>query len=207
MAVQVSLDGLCRSARAGDAGAETRLCSELRVRFLPIAKRRVREEDAEDLVQDALLVVHRKYRERAGSGGVLVWGLAILRNVIGNYYQARRREGGRRGAAENLEEFPAGEAGAAGDGAADLLEKLGAALAELAARFPRCGRIFEILLANLEAHGPAREAAESAWQAAQQELPNMTRNAFHVSLHRCRERLREIMEPRPLGARARREAN
>jgi len=207
MAARVFLDDLCRSARAGDADAETRLCSELRVRFLPIAKRRVREEDAEDLVQDALLVVHRKYRERAGSGGVLVWGLAILRNVIGNYYQARRREGGRRGTAESLEELPAGEAAAAGDGAAGLIEELGAALAELAARFPRCGRIFEVLLANLEAHGFGREAAETAWQAVQEELPNMTRNAIHVSLHRCRERLREIMESRPRSERAKREAS
>ena len=91
-----SLDGLCAAALARDARAEAALFATLRERFLAVAKRRVREDDLEDLVQDALRIVHQKHGQRQPGPGILVWSLAVLRNVIGNYYQAKEMASSKR---------------------------------------------------------------------------------------------------------------
>ena len=67
-----SLDYLSQRALTGDAGAEAELFNALRVRFLVIAKRRVREDSVEDVVQDALRIIHEKHQQRKPERGFLV---------------------------------------------------------------------------------------------------------------------------------------
>ena len=85
------LDTIAARARSGDRAAEETFFEALRVRFLAIAKRRVRRDDLEDVVQEALRVIHAKYRQTEPQARVLTWAMVVLRNVIGNYYQKRKK--------------------------------------------------------------------------------------------------------------------
>jgi len=193
----LSLDELCDRALAGDGRAEADLFSALRVRFLQLAKRRVQTDHTEDVVQDALKIVCHRYRERKQGVGILVWSLTVLRNVIGNYYQARQRE---RQHMDFVSELPRDAAGKddpleevmAGEGDLAIRE----AIAELARRFPRCGRIFFHLLASLQRGGSTQDVSTRTLQAVQQEIPTLTRNGFYTALHRCRAHLRAIWDQR-----------
>ncbi len=75
----------------GDERAESDLFQELRVRFLIITKKRVHADHVEDVVHETLEVILAKYRTLDRDRGLLLWSLTVLRNVIGNHYQAQRR--------------------------------------------------------------------------------------------------------------------
>ncbi len=47
--------------------------------------------DAEDLVQETLLTMTAKCPEIELEKGLLIWGMGILRNKVGNYYRKARR--------------------------------------------------------------------------------------------------------------------
>ena len=194
-APEASLDELCARSLAGDHAAETALFTSLRVRFATIAKRRVHRDHLEDVVQDTLHIVLGKYRQRPLTTGILVWSLTVLRNVIGNYYQARRREMDRVVQVEDLQSL----AGAATWDPADCLEAsevtahLEAAIATLASKFPRCGKIFAGILASLELGGGPREISQRALEMIRREQPDLTPNHFYVALHRCRAQLRALL--------------
>lgn len=194
----LSLDALRRRALAGDRTAETALFAELRVRFLMLAKRRVRPDHAEDVVQEALGIVLRKYRRLPPERGILVWSLTILRNVVGNYYQGRHRDAGQTVRVADWR-HTVETRGAAADpfdrvAAAEDIARLETAIAELARAAPRCGVVFACLLRSIEQGGAPREVSARALAMVQAELPDLTRNAFYVSLHRCRARLRAILD-------------
>jgi RNA polymerase sigma factor (sigma-70 family) len=191
-----SLDEIRVRALAGDPRAETELFARLRVRFLSLAKRRVQPDHAEDVVQEALGVVLRKYRHLDPDRGILIWSLTVLRNVIGNHYQARRRDTEQTTRVEDWHAVP--EASLADDPAESLLaeetaRRLEAAIAELARTSPRCGLIFGKLLASLETGGGPREVSSRALAMVQQEQPDLARNSFYVALHRCRAQLRTLL--------------
>jgi DNA-directed RNA polymerase specialized sigma24 family protein len=70
----------------------------LRARFIEIARRRVDPETVEDVVHEALAIIHEKVPSR-GRGTAppalletpsLPWCMTVLRNVIGNHYQRTR---------------------------------------------------------------------------------------------------------------------
>ena len=169
----LALDELCAQSLAGDSAAETALFETLRVRFLSLAKRRVQPDHTEDVVQDALRIVFDRYRERKQGVGILVWSLTVLRNVIGNHYQARQRE---RDRMDYVDEYPS-EASFAVDPLADAVGEEGrltlqTAIAELARRFPRCGRIFAHLLASLEREDPPTRSRCRPWQRSKRSIPN-----------------------------------
>ena len=193
----VSLDRLAAAAAAGDDAARARLFTDLRERFLRIAKRRVREDALEDVVQDALRIVLERHRERRAEVPILVWSLAVLRNVIGNHYQSRYRERQRRQpvadwhrlavpdrTADPLDELAAGE----------LREALERALERLAVTSARCARLFRVLLESLRGGGGGREVTARVLDVLRRDDPRLTRNAFYVMLHRCRARLRVLLE-------------
>jgi DNA-directed RNA polymerase specialized sigma24 family protein len=192
-----SLDALAAGWLAGDGAAESALFENLRVRFLSLAKRRVREDHAEDVVQDALKIVHERYGEAGRDRSILVWGLTVLRNVIGNHYQKRGREKDRIAHVEDMERLP--ETGLEPDAdliGASIRQGLEEAVAELAERFPRCGKIFDAILASLERGGSPREISSQALKLVQREQPDLKPNAFYVALHRCRGHLRAVMDAR-----------
>ena len=60
--------------------------TELRQRFVAVARRRVPEDAVEDVDQDALRIVH----ERGGDRPDLPWCFQVLRNTIGNWYQRQK---------------------------------------------------------------------------------------------------------------------
>lgn len=49
------------------------------------------DDDAEDLVQDTLLTMTRKYPDGELHKGLLVWSMGILRKKVGNYYKKAQR--------------------------------------------------------------------------------------------------------------------
>ena len=195
-----ALDTLCRRSLAGDARAEAALFADLRVSFLPLAKRRVQMDHVEDVVQEALKIVFARYGERETTTGILVWGLTVLRNVIGNYYQARQRE---RDHLDFVEEMPAAAAVTedmlAEREHAELRQQLLEAIGELAERFPRCGRIFHSLLTSLDRGGTPNQVSSRALALMQRDHPDLTRGGFYTALHRCRASLRDILVRRAKG--------
>jgi RNA polymerase sigma factor (sigma-70 family) len=80
---------LLQRAKHGDRDAEEQLIGLLLPRFLYLATRRVGADDAPDIAQDACVTVIEKYREYGGTDDFLSWAYMILKNKIGNYYQAR----------------------------------------------------------------------------------------------------------------------
>ncbi len=65
---------------------------KLREIFTALAKRRIRNgDDAEEIVQDALLTIVEKHADQAFEKGFMQWAYGVLRNKIGNYYQKRDR--------------------------------------------------------------------------------------------------------------------
>lgn len=197
MPQEESLDGLADRARSGDRGAEDRFFSELRVRFMAVAKRRVRAEELEDVVQEALRVVLLRYASRPPISGVLPWSFVVLRNVIGNAYQRRRRLEMTRPLEESLPLAIAVTAGTAGADPLEVLDRsetllvLERALETLAHRYPRCALLFRALLRSLDEGGGTHEISTRALALVRQELPDMNPENFYVALHRCRARLRE----------------
>jgi len=193
----VGLDVLSSRARAGDAAAENALLADLRVRFLDLAKRRVGEEEAEDLVQDALRVVHEKHPARPSPDGFLPWALTVLRNVIGNHYQRARRRDRVEGA--RLDDIPGRGAAPVGpvsgpEGEDGIAERLTEAIGRLAAEHEKCGHLFRILLQVMEEADGPRAVSRLTMERARAEVPELTTTNFHVTLHRCRGRLRLILE-------------
>ena len=66
--------------------------ARIRVVFQKLTALRVQNDtDAEDLVQEALLTMIAKRPEESLEKGLLVWGMAILRRKVGNYYRKSRR--------------------------------------------------------------------------------------------------------------------
>lgn len=187
---EVSLDGLAERAIAGDEPAETELFTRLGVSLRSVAKRRVREDDVEDLVQDALRIVHAKYRDRPGAAGLLPWSFAVLRNVVGNHYQARRRE---------RREEPLDENVAAGPAVTSELESrerrilLARAIRELGRENPRCETFLRRIIEAFAEGGSTREISTRVWETVQGDDPRLSRGTFYVALHRCRERLRALL--------------
>ena len=193
-ALEVSLDALAEAWLAGDQEASSALFTELHVRFFAIAKRRVQMDHVEDVVQDVLKIVLEKYAERGTGSGILIWGLTVLRNVIGNYYQARRRDGERLEYYADERQLPASTSLLEADlDAEEAQKRLAEAIAELAERYPRCGAIFQAILTSLEEEGSPREISTRALALVQQHDSGMKRNAFYVALHRCRGYLRDLL--------------
>ncbi len=199
---EISLDELSERALAGDTRAESALFETLRVRFLAIAKRRVQRDSLEDVVQDALGIVHEKYGGRSDGPGILIWSLTVLRNVIGNYYQAKERRARREKPDMDLEVLPAPDSFAPtariekwGEltGQSEMTERVVAAIARLGESHPQCEKIFRSILASLAEGGRPREISQRALEAIRLDNPGMTRGNFYVILHRCRARLRGIL--------------
>ena len=192
-----SLDELCARSLSGDESARSELFSSLRVRFLQVAKRRVHGDHLEDVVQDALGIVLDKYRDRTGETGILIWSFTVLRNVIGNYYQSRKRDMERTMHVEDWQTF--GSAAIVIDPTRDreteeFTGRLEEAVAALARKSPRCGRLFANLLKSFQHGGGQREVSLHALELTRQEDPDMSRNTFYVALHRCRAQLRALLD-------------
>src|SRR5215471_6805609 len=85
------LDSLFAQARQGHEESKERVFSFLRSKILALAKYRVAEA-AEDAVQETLIIVHSRFSEFETLEILQAFTHQVLRNKIGNIYQARARK-------------------------------------------------------------------------------------------------------------------
>lgn len=78
-------------AQRGHEESREMVFAFLRSRLLVLARYRV-PEAAEDVVQDALIVVHNRFSEFTTIEGLFAFTNQVLRNKIGNVYQGRDRQ-------------------------------------------------------------------------------------------------------------------
>lgn len=76
--------------RTGNEASKEALFEFLRSRLLGIARYRV-PDIAEDIVHDALVVVHKRFLEFEAFEGLVAFTNQVLRNKIGNVYQSGHR--------------------------------------------------------------------------------------------------------------------
>jgi RNA polymerase sigma factor (sigma-70 family) len=174
-------------------GATDAWLSELRSRFLAVARRRVPGDAAEDVAQEALRILVEKGvlepgAEIPGGAPALAFAFAVLRNVIGNYYQ---RERVRRTTHESE-----GAAQQASDPAPTPLEALASAervrivresLETMATTDRVCARY---LLRLLDGVAPGELASQEGLEEA----------VLYRRVYRCRVKLRGLLEQRGIVA-------
>jgi RNA polymerase sigma factor (sigma-70 family) len=186
-----TLDLLCSRALSGDGEAEARLYENLRVSLLRVAQRRVRSDDVEDVLQEALRVIHLKLRARPHPNGVLPWSMAVLRNIVGSYYRERSRRDRRVDVAAEGCVTPAPDETME---RAEEMDRLSRALDLLSRSNPRCGAVYLEILRSLDQAGGAPGGSTGTMDLLLRRFPGMTHGNFYVTLHRCRARLRKIVE-------------
>lgn len=157
--------------------------SQLRERFVSVAVRRVEPDSVEDVVQDALRIVHEKTGVAPGAlvdgQPALAWCFQVLRNAVGNHYQRRREHANV--PVETLSLVHPGPT------PLEYLEReerrrlVHDALAELARRADRCA---DYLRRTVAGESPAAIAAAEHLEPA----------VLYRRLYRCREQLREILK-------------
>jgi DNA-directed RNA polymerase specialized sigma24 family protein len=145
---------------------------QLRQRFSEIAARRVPESAVDDVVQDALGIVLAK----GGTQPDLRWSFAVLRNVIGNYYQKRRHHDSLE-AVEVADDRPDALAALTTD---ERHRTIRTAVDELRLDRPDCA-------AWLWSLAQGTKAGELAARA------QLDRDAFYRKIYRCRQQLAAIL--------------
>jgi RNA polymerase sigma factor (sigma-70 family) len=84
------LNDLYGRARSGDSSAERELLDRLTARFRYFARQRIwNQADADELVQEALLVVCREYKDLTVTESFAAWACKVLDNRILTYIRRR----------------------------------------------------------------------------------------------------------------------
>ncbi len=92
----LNINSLHEEARGGEQAAEDRLFAVLSERFNLFVHRRVwNEQDASDVVQEALMTVAREYREIEYHSSFSAWAYKVLDNKILSYIKKKRLAGAR----------------------------------------------------------------------------------------------------------------
>ncbi len=88
----MKIDDLYEAARTGEKGAESRLFKQLSVRFSLIAHLKIgNREDAEELVQEALSVIAREYKNMEFRS-FRAWAYKVFDNRLLDYIGGRMRK-------------------------------------------------------------------------------------------------------------------
>lgn len=161
---------------------------QLRDRFVAVARKRLPNDQVEDVVQEALAVVYEKGIRIPEAGPVegmppLAWCFQVLRNVVGNHYQKQRTRSGTSGDADYetldaADDRPTPLEALQSKEAAGLIQD---GLRELARLDETCCRYLRRLLDGL---APADLATEEQVDAA----------ILYRRVYRCRSKLRDILE-------------
>jgi RNA polymerase sigma factor (sigma-70 family) len=175
------MEELARKAVSGDPAAERELFEQLLERFRYLAKRRVGEEDCEDLAQEACTTVFEKYRHEEFTVGFLAWAHGVLRMKIGNYLQKKRRTGERE---------------------AELDEDVDAPSHEVDATLKR--HLLDCLRELIQAGGYYARILNLAHQGYQTaeicRRVGITANNYYVTLSRGRSMLRDCLQGKGVSA-------
>lgn len=172
------LDSLIQEARGGQVAAEEALLSHLRVRFVTIAKYYVGEAYAEDVAQDACIIVLRKYRELAEDANFDAWAFRVLKNTIGNHLRrtvVRKRYVDRSIDIEHLAETRVNRE------ADDTLGRLQHHLVRMRETHPRQAEVLLLVLRGYSTEEICREC-------------NVSRGNLYVMLHRARKWLADCLK-------------
>lgn len=171
------INELYQAARSGDRAAESELLETLSARFRLFAYRRVwNDEDAAELVQDALLVVVREYRQLQVEKSFAAWAYQVMENRLLSH---SRSQGTRRGV---VRQSPEGEPeGTSPDPRPELKRKLMDCLKKVARANRRYARIL-----NLHYQGFTTEEVCGRL--------GLTANNCYVLLSRARTMLERCLE-------------
>lgn len=87
----MNINALYSSLVSGDEGSENELFGYLTVSFRLFAQQRIwNEQDCEEVVQDALMTVAKKYREIEFTTSFAAWAYKIMSNKIMDYFKTRK---------------------------------------------------------------------------------------------------------------------
>jgi RNA polymerase sigma factor (sigma-70 family) len=90
---QTDINILFLEAQTGDKLSEHHLFSILRERFLYLTRLRVWDPvQAEEIVQGAMLIIAREYRELVITSSFVAWSHKVLDNKIKDYIRSYKRE-------------------------------------------------------------------------------------------------------------------
>jgi len=175
---QRGLARLLARAQQGQPEAREDIFFFLRARFLALAKHRLVREDAEDVVQETLIVVHDHFSEFKTVEGLLAFTNEVMRNKIGNFYRKRDRQKRYHitwGAVPELVYYLEGELDAA-----ELDRILRKAIDQLGEKSPICRAILLGLREGLSAGELSR------WL-------RLSRSQIDDRVFRCRRALRRLL--------------
>lgn len=129
-AFEEQLSAWMRAAQGGDSAAYRELLTAIQPRIRAIVRSKIREDAAaEDVLQNALLSIHRGRRTYRAERPFGPWMRAIVRNSIIDHFRDRKRRGDRE--VELIPERWATENDGRGDSGETLAPELEAAVAAL----------------------------------------------------------------------------
>ena len=166
-------------ARQGQREAREEIFYFLRARFLSLAKLRVLEEDAQEVVQETMIVVEKHLSEFETVENLLAFTNAVMRNKIGNFYQKRDRRKVYEAQENNIPDpiyYMDGELEAA-----ELERLVWKAVDQLCQKNPRCREILVGLCQGLSASDLSEKF-------------QVSRSNIDSRVFRCRQALRKILK-------------
>ncbi|MCK5125729.1 MAG: RNA polymerase sigma factor [candidate division Zixibacteria bacterium] len=87
----MTINELYTDTIAGDPRAERRLFEQLTVSFRLFAQRRIgNSPDAEEIVQDALMIINDKYRDLRVDSSFSAWAYRVVSNKILDYTKTKK---------------------------------------------------------------------------------------------------------------------
>ena len=88
----MDINTLYKKARDGDKASENEFFQVLTVRFrLFLYQKNVNEEDAKEIVQDAMFTIIEEYKKIVFETSFAAWAYNVLHNKLLNYYRKSKR--------------------------------------------------------------------------------------------------------------------
>ncbi|MBI3949136.1 MAG: sigma-70 family RNA polymerase sigma factor [Acidobacteria bacterium] len=172
------LDRLIALTQKGQREAREEIFLFLHERFLALAKHRLSEDDAQEVVQETLIMVDHHFSELTGAEDLMTFTGEVMRNKIGNFFRKRDR---RRRYRVEWDRIPEPVYYMDGDlDAAELDRLIWKAIDRLGEQSPLCRDLFLGLYEGLTI-------------VELSHLLQFSRRRVDVWLTRCRRRLREIL--------------
>nr|MBN2277433.1 RNA polymerase sigma factor [candidate division Zixibacteria bacterium] len=177
------MNQLVQQAAKGDKLAEERLFRHLHARFVFLARKRIGLDYAEDVAQEACMIIIQKLKSHEKPPNFEAWAYMILRNSIGNYLKKSMVRQNRIGAGDYVDHPDKVHVS---DPDYDLRPLLIECLRKLVSIFPRYARVL-----NLIHHG--YETDEICLRL------KVKPNHLYVILNRSRKMLNRCMDKREAG--------
>jgi RNA polymerase sigma factor (sigma-70 family) len=172
------VDDLIRRARDGDEKAEKELFQYLLVRFRAFASRRVGDDEADDVAQNACLAVLKKYRTETFTKGFQPWAYGVLKMEVRSYIRTRSDRASRldyRSDTEQMVRTPSVEGGY------DLKVRLSNCLRKIVQRSRSYARVLNLIHQGFKSDEVCKRLS-------------ITPNNFYVILSRGRQMMKVCLK-------------